>query len=415
MNARFCAVALAAAAWLGLAEAGSRADECTSCVRAGDTQKGSLLIFSRITLRWGVDGGLKQDTFIEFTNDFPESVRLKLYFVNGDGPLAAAGGERAHPGWNSSYNEVVLTGNAPTYWSSATGLPLGISPFSILDQGPPPGRPAADGSGDRVLEGFLLAWAINDNGAEISWNHLSGKALLLDYTASSAWEYEPWAFRAHGVERGQPTLGPAGVMLLNGGEYDLGFGQLLVNFPAVGAQASAGEHTLQVEDVELTLHTLMNDLRAQGFGLTTTNAEFVVWNMNEVKLTGLYRLITCWYQTRLSAIGIPNHFLLSNLHTDRGKMRIEGLPNLNCANPVLPASLLGVVATRIRFGNQIVEEAGAAVTGMGCEEAAILYDVTPSIPPSKPVEAQGRAAPAEADRQGAVEGDQAGLSAGWAN
>jgi hypothetical protein len=378
----------------------SRADECISCVRASDTEKGSLLIFSRITLRWGADGGLKQDTFIAFTNDYPDPVRVKLYFVNGDPPVAAAGAEREHPGWNSFYNEVVLTGSAPTYWSSATGLPLGISPFSILDQGPPPGRPADDGSGDRVLEGFLLAWAINDSGAEISWNHLSGQAMLVDYATSSAWEYAPWAFAAHGVERGQPTLGPAGVMLLNGGEYDLGFGQLLVDFPAVGAQFNAGSYTTQVEDVELTLHTLTTDLRAQGFGLTTTNGEFVVWNMNEVKLTGLYRLITCWYQTRLSAISVPNHFLLSTLHTDRGKMRIEGLANLNCPNPVLPESLLGVVATRIRFGSGAVEEAGTSVTGMGCEEGAILYDVTGNVPPSKPRGAEGPAAPAELQRPG---------------
>jgi hypothetical protein len=353
-----------------------------SAVRTSTNHKGSLLIFSRITLRWTAAGVLKQDTFIELTNDYPEDVRVQMYFINGDPPLGPMGMEPAHPGWNFVDNEITLTANEPTYWSSATGLPKGVSPFSVLDPGVPPGRPADDGSGDRVVRGFLLAWAINLQGEEIAWNHLTGKAVLVDYPTTSAWEYAPWAFQTHQGDVGFPPDARSGILLLNGGEYDCGFSHLLMNVPAIGAPMGAGPHTATVEEVELTLHPIFADLRAVGFDRPTTRAEFTVWNMNEVKLTGLSRFITCWYQARLSAIGIPNHFLLSNLQTDRAKVQIDGLASLACPNPVLPQSLLGVVAQRIRFGNGAAVEAGVNLVGMGCEESAILYDPSGGEPPT---------------------------------
>jgi alkylated DNA repair dioxygenase AlkB len=58
------------------------------------TEKGSLLVFSKVELRW-TEGApavytLAQDTFIDLANDHPEDVQVQMYFINGDPPLAAA-------------------------------------------------------------------------------------------------------------------------------------------------------------------------------------------------------------------------------------------------------------------------------------------------------------------------------------
>ena len=124
---------------------------------ASATEKGSLLVYSNVEIRWSSAAGnaVLQDTFIEMSNDFPQDVRVLMYFVNGDAPIPAdpASGERAHPGWNWVDNEITLTANQPTWWSALTGhaehrrsavrpLPT-LSPFTVLDPGTPPGRPAS--------------------------------------------------------------------------------------------------------------------------------------------------------------------------------------------------------------------------------------------------------------------------------
>ncbi|MCP4590202.1 MAG: hypothetical protein GY842_05635, partial [bacterium] len=52
--------------------------------------KGSLLIFPKVELRWDASGQLIQDTFIDLTNDYPDDVRVRVYYVNGD-PFEPAG------------------------------------------------------------------------------------------------------------------------------------------------------------------------------------------------------------------------------------------------------------------------------------------------------------------------------------
>jgi hypothetical protein len=52
--------------------------------RVSATEKGSLLYFSKVELRWNSSGDLVQDTFICLTNDATEDVLVQMYFVNGD-------------------------------------------------------------------------------------------------------------------------------------------------------------------------------------------------------------------------------------------------------------------------------------------------------------------------------------------
>ena len=68
--------------------------------RVSVTKKGSLLVFSKVEIRWNQAGEVIQDTFVDLTNDLGQQVDVNMYFINGDPPLEADGAERSHPGWN---------------------------------------------------------------------------------------------------------------------------------------------------------------------------------------------------------------------------------------------------------------------------------------------------------------------------
>ena len=58
--------------------------------RISASKKGSLLIYSKVELKWEQCLGgycLTQDTILDLSNDYPDYVSVQFYFVNGDGPL----------------------------------------------------------------------------------------------------------------------------------------------------------------------------------------------------------------------------------------------------------------------------------------------------------------------------------------
>lgn len=370
--------------------------------RVSASKKGSVLIYSKVEIIWNAAGELMQDTVLELSNDFPQDVFVQFYFVNGDAPrdpvfagdppMLVAEGE---PGWNWVDCQALLTNDQPMYWSAASGLPLGCQPFDILDpdQGNGPGRPLANG--DRTLRGFVYAWAVDNNGAAIRWNHLSGAATLVNYRHASAWEYNAWAFAALTGENGQ-NIGTPGVLSLDGITYDIGFDQLHMDFYASGAASlSSPDRAVQV-DTDLTLHPISADLRQDSRGPIATKAKFDIWNLNERRFSGTERCIQCWDQELLSNYGAPNTFLLNNLQADKGKARIDGMMSsvcdVNCyqsPNTASPdgenglricteyASLLGVVAKKLVFGGATPEVAysGRSLVGSGTEAAQILWDI----------------------------------------
>jgi hypothetical protein len=396
---------------------------CLQPTAGGCAEKGSLLVYSKVEVRWDAQGNVLQDTFIDLSNDYPEDVRVLMYFINGDGPLdkcdkvASTGttapkepcSDRRHPGWNWVDNEIMLTKNEPTYWSAATGQPKGVSPWSVLDPGPPVGRPALDGTTDRVLRGYILAWAVDVNGEEIRWNHLKGDALVIDYLAGTAWEYSACAYQivdpgiAHGAQTGTP-----GVLNLDGVEYAPVYDMLLMDFYGSNAGLLSGDMDpakTAIIHTDLTLHVMDADLRQESDGPVTTKAHFDVWNEDEVKFSGAYRCITCWDETMLRDYDIPNHFLRESLQTDKGKARIDGLASQLCdvewdPKDSLPfgmhpldvvsrdAALMGVVAKSIWFGTNNTmnphARAGTNLHGMGTQGATIRFD---SLAP--PPEMQG--------------------------
>ena len=376
--------------------------------RVNCSEKGSLLIWSKVELRWNAAGNPIQDTFISLTNDYIEDVQVQLYFINGDGPLPVSGPERPHPGWNSVDFGIELTMNEPTYWSAMTGGPIGAQPFTILDpaNGGLPGRPDPAGTGDRVLRGYILGWAVNDLGEEIRWNHLSGNAVIVNYMFGSAWEYNAWSFRAldqgGAIANGDAT-GTPGMIFLNGTEYDSAYSQLLFDFFAVNSTALSGGGRVVAVDTDLTLFPVSVDLRQETEGPVTTKAHFDIWDMNEFKKSGTYHCVTCWDQTLLSDYGIPNNFLIQNLWTDKGKARIIGQASQLCdydydladgplgtdPRDIISVAdpLLGVAAKQLVFDSgSDYGYAGMNLFGMGTASALIQADLVSggNPPPETP-------------------------------
>ncbi len=405
---------------LGFALAGSAFAQTNLLNRTSTVKKGSLLIFPKIELRWDASNKLTQDTVITLVNDFTKDVHVKLYFVNGDAPTDAVYAdelqtilvERAHNGWNQVDCSIQLTENESTYLVMSSGVG-GCQRFTILDPGSPPGRPNYEADGGRVLRGFVIAFATDENQNEISWNHLSGHADLIQYGIRSAWEYQAYAFAAMNPTVGAPTDGTPGELSLDGVEYDYSFNTLLFDFFAVGSTALSNGGVTVMLDTDLTLMPVSTDLRQDSCGPITTKAHFDIWNANEDFRSGTARCITCWDQTLLSAYsidnGLDNNFILADLGTDKGKARIDGMESFECDNLYVPgnledailqyllshdregcyydindsqfASLLGVAAKVLSFSGGATGRtwAGMNLVGAGNESAQILFDV-PSGP-----------------------------------
>lgn len=285
--------------------------------------------------------------------------------------------ERAHPGWNWANMALTLTGNQSLYWSAVAGPP----PFRALDPGDPPGRPDPDGSSERVMRGFVVAWAVDSQGRQIRWNHLSSAVTVVNYRGGSAWEYNAYAAQAHSVAHGE-VAGTPGTLALDGVVYDQAFDQLLLDFYAPGTVFSSGGPTVLIRDTDLTLMPLDIDLRQDGNGPVTTKARFDIWNMNEFKFSGTERCVSCWDQTLLSNYEAPNHFLRVNLQTDKGKARIEGQASILCEDSV-DTPLIGLTAKELSFqGGRETAAAGMNLAGLDQQSAVVRYDVR-GLPPER--------------------------------
>ncbi len=397
-----------------------------ACVpdRMEASTKGSLLLFSKVEVKWNSSGVVTQDTILELTNDGNSEVCVQLYLVNGDAPMDAifAGSPpmqvaEGEPGWNWVDCSFCMTKDHPIYWSAATGAPGvgtlgsggGCQPWDILDPAGMdgvPGRPDPTVPGGKVLRGFVYGWAVDLNGCQIRWNHLSGSATLVNYVDTSAWEYNAWASQVNPAIPEGAQVGPTcGRINLDGLFYEAPYDLLLYNFFASGSTAlSRNPNNMVSVDSSLTLHPVSVDVRQDSQGPITTKAHIDIWNQNEAGRSGTTRCITCWDQTLLSQYGNPNNFLLNNLGTDKGKARINGMRSnvcdVNCfadrrlvtdevgIEDILDllgidwvcsydAALMGVEATYLSFTGASTgrEAAGTNLFGMGLQRAFIKYDL----------------------------------------
>jgi len=359
--------------------------------RGSGTEKGSVLVIPDIELRWAIPVPnvdvpitLQRDCFISLTNDYPGDVRVLMYFLNGDEPLEATPSERAHPGWNFVDNEITLTANQPVRWSVATGEgTVPVSPFTVLDPGFPPGRPALDGSDAvRMLRGCIYMIAVNDQGQEINWNHLGATLTIVDYERAEARDIPAIAFQSvnASLATGDVT-GTPGDLNFDGIEFAQAPSQVLWSFQAYNSIGFSNQNPVGVVQTrpDLTLLPLAQDFRLNGpvTGPVVTKAHFDVWNENEVKFSGMYRCISCWDQAVVGpGYSAINHILVQNLQTFGGKARIDGIASALCEGSV-DTAILGVATQFFRFVevNDKIEASAEALVGMGFQSAVVRFDV----------------------------------------
>jgi len=309
--------------------------------RTSASQKGSLLYYSKIELKWDAAGALIQDTFITLVNDLNADVCVEWKFINGDDALAAIPGvERAHKGWNMYDCSACYTPHENVYWSASRGGgSLGCGAFTGLDVGVPPGRPDPESPGERVLRGYAIAYAVDADGEVISHNHLTGHVDIVNYRNQSAWEYNTYAFQCRFTQTNGAICGADSTeLLLNGAEYDSAWAQILFDFYMVGSTAFSrtAPATTVTLDTDLTIYPVSIDTRPNSTnvnGPVHTKAEIVVWDENENDHTGTYRCLDCWDQTLLSNYDPTNNFLKSLIQTDKGKARIDGVQADDCDAP----------------------------------------------------------------------------------
>ena len=400
--------------------------------RIDTTQKGSLLIFSKVEIKWDAAGNLVQDTFLDFSNDYPAGVSVQAYFINGDIELAETRDgddeviQEFEPGWNTADCRFSLTANQPHFWSAANGSDK-CQPFDVLDEDGP-GRPDPETSGaTRILRGYVVMWAVRFNAEgnlweEIRWNHLKGDAVIVNYENGTAWEYNAWAAQARCGAHGEPLLDCIqfdengvccdaevipGNLDLDGFQYDVAFDTLLLDFYGTGSTVLSGGGVTASVNTDLTVHAVDADLRQDGCGPVLTKVEAEIWNEFESKFSGTRRCVCCWDQTLLSDWSrsevIPNHFRRSALRTDKGKARLDGVGSNECDYEELcgptafqkmwscgadfaggpgaglshDAAILGLSTKFIAFSGGITEHAtaGMNLVGAGREAATIEADI----------------------------------------
>ena len=265
--------------------------------RLSETEKGSLLIYS---LAYGT---------IHISNDYPADVQLQAYIVD----LESC--ESYDMGFSLTANQIA------TFDSSDLAAPF------------------ADGS-EAVS---MYVWAVNNDNAQIRWNHLSG-GVIGDGAYASA--------RALQGNNGD-TVGVAGTINMDGVEYSSAFNGAVMNFVA--------------DATGLWIELLDHDFADKNAADPTTKIVAEIWNSDEVKFSGTSRCVTCadgafvgdWSDSAV------NFFRSSNLGTDLGKARLSTEANGSCGDDSAEHAFLADAY----FGQ-------GSVAGTGTRSATITYELT---------------------------------------
>jgi hypothetical protein len=169
---------------------------------------------------------------------------------------------------------------------------------------------ASDGAGmegSKYLEvipfhgayGELKCFAVDDNDLPITKNNFTGTATIFDFAEATAIRYNAYGFRRSG------EAGTAGVLTLNGSEYDHCPAYLLGTFMLDGASFEDNGYTVAAGTTELTLVPCDQDVR-QDLLPIYTKVNFTVWDEDEVAATGAYLCFKCWIETTLTDPPIPS-------------------------------------------------------------------------------------------------------------
>lgn len=263
---------------------------------ANTSQKGSLLVFPKIIATDNATSGFigpQVDTYISIGNDNTVGTWVKCYWMDN----------------NQTVQDFFfyLTPNQPVIFSAWDGgdLNFPIPPFRGI--------------------GTLACWAAKDDDTvPIKFNHLYGTAMIrygdtATVTPGKTIWYPAYSFAAEKDLPNFPAPVPAGSLyevladgalmlrltgdgptVINQRGYDACPLYLVFNFiPENGTLAPLPLRP------DLTLWPCRQDLR-QDRTPTCTKAKYDIWNENEVKFTGTYQCLKCFWEGFLSDIGEYN-------------------------------------------------------------------------------------------------------------
>jgi hypothetical protein len=416
-------------------------DECgytNSCVqtiyitvsqKVGYHNKGDVFVFPYVKIAWNsANGAVLRDTFISLTNDDTRPHKIKLLYV--DGQLRAGTDPNCPGGCRNLDRTLNLTGNESAYFSAFTGSG-GLSTVGSFRDLNPAGMADDEPSGRLTVQGFILAWTVDENNVPVGTNHIAASATIVDYGEESSWEYKPWAFRSNFVgtfdESSHPNDQHGGILRLDGSNdgYQKAPSHLLLDFYSTGdfGTLPSAFGAAKPADFVLTLLPLAIDLRAipdldldgkpgeipvpggraQDCSPPVTAVQVLSWNELESQISNTIRCVECWdstlgseYRTIVSA-GPPMVFTTSPfskaaLQTNKGKARLRGSRDLRCdqaagsvwANPPIYQKLsidlpiLGVSHKIITFtASGVKSRANSALTALGERtDAFIRFDTT---------------------------------------
>jgi hypothetical protein len=362
------------------------------------SQKGSVLIFPKIDTTNIESQGIARDTIIQLSNDYSRGVMVKCYWVNHDQSIQDF--------------MFLVTITQPVWFRASDGLGTGSywgDPAASNEMTVPP----FFGADDNGSVGELKCWAVDFEGAnQISFNHLSGTATVLDYKQLTAYQYNSFNFTARGVAL-NTKVGTGGDIVLSGAnlQYDACPQYVVFNFFSLSPgllgnndgidgtiAIDGGGQVIKFNKTDLTLVPCKQDLR-QDRVPTCTKAKFDIWNENETKYTGAYQCIKCWFEGYLDQFGITDKygfggekFTWYGLHTAMGRFRVSGVNSTICngfnslCKSQVTSPFLGITSTQVQFLPPSGPSELVAATGAGAgtgEVSHILWDVgqvAPEIP-----------------------------------
>tara|TARA_X000000950_G_scaffold263312_1_gene335434 strand:- start:363 stop:1280 length:918 start_codon:yes stop_codon:yes gene_type:complete len=265
--------------------------------RLSATEKGSLLMF------------VNASGTIHMSNDYPADVQLQAY-------VTAGCGESYDMGFSLTANQ--------------------IATFESYDLAAPFGDAGADHDGIS-----MYVWAVNNDNAQIRWNHLSGGILGGGAYASAA------ALQGSNGD----TVGVAGTINMDGVEYSSAFNGYTVNFASSNGA--------------LAIDLLDHDFADKNADAPVTKIVAEIWNSDEVKFSGTSRCVECSSMDSLDdwSDSAVNFFRSGSLGTTFGKARLSTEANGSCGEASAERAFMASIS------------AGSAA-GTGSRSATITYELT---------------------------------------
>jgi hypothetical protein len=348
---------------------------------SADTSKeGSLLIWPTIQ----TDGG--NETYIIINNSSPKDVFVKCFWEVKDIPT--------DPTSRGLFYDfaIQLAAFSPVIFRASDGS-------SLDDIGVAAGMGYSE-------KGALKCWAVDETlRKQISWNHLSGFAIIVqgdntlpagtETPTTSAWQYSAWRFAANVIDssgvfadgfwvgqvadvagttnkmnlKASPTTvvspanchGPAyaeaGCSLPNA-VYDACPKYITFDFLA---EPSGATKTDGYAFNNLAIVPCKTDLTDMTLN-TKTQLVYTIWNENGVEYLGLYQCANCVYTSNLGSLSVLRNqrlFQNKNLRTPSGHFRVEGEAGSVCTADAVSTPLLGVMSSKIVGSKDFVAMTGS--------------------------------------------------------